>query len=293
MIIEALWEGRDLLGESPVWHHEDRMLYWVDAIRPGLHALDPNTQQHHYWDMPALIGSIAPRVNGGLVAAIGTGFAFIDLPSGRVDIQKAMNEVFDPVHLNDGKCDRAGRFWAGEVSHDKQNPQGKLYCFDPKQAQVRIMETGVTLFNGPCWSPDNKYFYYTDSFTPRSIFRYQFDLKTGNIAHKEVFIQIPADDPGVPDGCTVDSEGYLWSAKWNGFRITRYRPDGTIEREIEMPVQRPTSVIFGGDRMDTLFVTSASKDVGEKEPLADLKSGQLFKIVLKDIRGIPETPFRG
>ena len=289
MQIKLLYKAHDLLGESPIWHAKHQQLYWVDAIKPALHGLHPDTGQHQEWPMPALIGSIAACQNGGLVAAIGTGFAFIDLPSGAVRMQKTVREVPSSFHLNDGKCDRLGRFWAGEVCHDKTQPQGKLYCLSPN-GEIQVKAADLLLFNGPCWSPCNRFFYFTDSFQ-KIIYRCPFDLNTGTIGPKQVFIQIPNSDSSSPDGCTVDAEGYLWSAKWEGSRITRYSPDGQIDQEFELPIQRPTSCIFGGTNLDTLFITSCSKDISESKALSDPNAGQLFAIQFKKYRGIAETPF--
>jgi len=290
--IDCLTEQQCLLGESPIWHQAEQLLYWVDALKPALHALDPKTGTHQYWEMPALIGSIAPRVQGGLIAALGCGIAFIDLPAGTVKMQRIINPPLMAKHLNDGKCDRQGRFWVGEVSHNKNQPIGKLYRFDLDHS-LHTMKNHIALFNGPCWSPNDNYFYYTDYFNQRGIFRYAFDTISGKIKTGERFIQIPKNDTGIPDGCTIDNQGYLWSAKWNGHRITRYTPEGNIDIEISLPIQRPTSCIFGGENLNILFVTSASQDVGETMPLQDADAGKLFAIKFTQIQGVAETPFKG
>ena len=290
--LECISKVSNLLGESPIWHQQEKKLYWVDAIKPALHALCPVSGKHQQWNMPALIGSIAPRKQGGLIAAIGCGIAFIDLPSGKVQMQRLINPPLSNKHLNDGKCDRQGRFWVGEVSHDKTKPSGKLYRFDG-DGSLHVMGNNITLFNGPCWSPNADYFYYTDYFNGRYIFRYAFNTKQGTISDGQPFIPIAMNDRGIPDGCTVDSEGYLWSAKWDGYRISRYDPEGNLKMEISLPIQRPTSCIFGGENLDTLFVTSASQDVGELTPLKDRDAGKVFAIKFAKLRGIAETPFLG
>ena len=289
MQINCLYEGHDLLGESPLWHAKNQQLYWVDAIKPALHALHPATGQHQEWAMPELIGSIALCQDGNLIAAMASGFAWIDLPSGKIRMQKKVREAGAPFHLNDGKCDRLGRFWAGEVCHDKTLPQGQLYCVYPN-GEIQVKASDLFLFNGPCWSPCNRFFYFADSFQ-KIIYRCDFDLKTGTLGQRQVFIQIPKDDPSSPDGCTVDAEGYLWSTKWEGSRITRYAPDGRIDCEFELPIQRPTSCTFGGENLNTLFITSCSQDSGESAPLADPHAGQLFMIQCEKVRGIAEKPF--
>ncbi|MCX7123481.1 MAG: SMP-30/gluconolactonase/LRE family protein [Gammaproteobacteria bacterium] len=284
MQITSLYKGHDLLGESPLWHPQEQQLYWVDALKPALHAFNPLKNQHREWPMPDLIASIALNQNGGLIAALRHSFAWIDLPSGDIHTQFLIREQDAPFHLNDGKCDALGRFFAGEVSHDKTHPTGQLYCVHPN-GKIEIKMTGLALFNGPCWSPCNRFFYFTDSFQ-KIIYRCDYDLKTATLGKKQIFIQIPETDPSTPDGCTVDAEGYLWSAKWNGHRITRYTPDGQIDQEIPLPIQRPTSCMFGGKNLDTLFVTSCSQDLNETRPLKDPKAGQIFAIQFKQSQGI-------
>jgi L-arabinonolactonase len=124
MKIDYLYPGRDLLGESPLWHPQEKKLYWVDALKPSIHAFDPAKNQHEEWPMPDLIGSIAFSKNGGLIAAMRHGFAWIDLPSGQIRKQQSIRKQGEPFHLNDGTMDHCGRFWAGEVCHDKTSPQG-------------------------------------------------------------------------------------------------------------------------------------------------------------------------
>ena len=281
-----------MLGESPVWHAAEQTLYWVDALKPALHALDPVTCNHKHWPMPALIGSIAPRAQGGLIAAIGCGIGFIDFPEGKVHIKTLINPPLVDKHLNDGKCDRQGRFWVGEACHNKDQPNGNLYRFDPDHS-LHVLERNISIFNGPCWSPDSSYFYFNDYYNERSVFRYAFHSDSGSIKNVERIIQISKNDDGIPDGCTIDSEGYLWIAKVGGQRITRYTPDGLVDTEIPLPIKRPTSCIFGGPDLDTLFITSMSQDVGEKSPSKEGGAGKLFAIQFSEIRGIPEVPFAG
>jgi L-arabinonolactonase len=289
MDINCAYQGRDLLGESPLWDAKSQKVYWVDALKPALHCLNPQTSQHQEWPMPGLISAIGLHHNGGLIAAIKEGLFYIDLPSGKVRLLKQINSDSAGVHLNDGKCDRLGRFWVGEVSHDKTNPSGKIYCLHP-DGRLEIKMTGIALFNGPCWSPCNRFFYFTDSFH-KTIYRCPYDLNSATLGPREVFVQIPTTDPSTPDGCTVDQAGYLWSAKWDGYRITRYSPSGTIDCEITLPMQRPTSCIFGGKKLDTLFITSASQDIGETAPLQDIYAGAMFTIQGHTHHGIAEIAF--
>ena len=152
------------------------------------------------------------------------------------------------------------------------------------------METGITISNGIDWSPDDKTMYYTDS-PLHVIYAYDFDLPTGEISNRRAFVKVP-DAEGFPDGLTVDSEGFIWSAHWDGWRVTRYDPDGKVERVINMPVQRPTSCTFGGKDLNKIFVTSAWTGLSETDRREQPFSGDLFLIETKVI-GQPVNFFGG
>jgi L-arabinonolactonase len=240
--------------------------------------------------MPSAVGCVAPsNVADHLVFADADGFGLLNLNSG------AIRRICDPEsHLplnrfNDGKVDRAGRLWAGTMDDGCSGPVGSLYRLDTT-GQVAQMATGFICSNGLGWSPDNRILYFTDSMI-RTIWAYEFDLTTGSLGGRSVFAQLEASD-GVPDGLTVDSEGFVWSAIWDGWRVIRYAPNGRVDREIRMPVQRPSSCMFGGADMKTLFITSACVELGwnalSRGPLA----GALFALEC-EIPGLAETPFMG
>jgi len=307
---QCAWRGPDLLGEGPLWHPDEKRLYWLDCIRPAIHRLDPATGKHAMWALPSPIGSIAPRSRGGLIAAMGVGIFFLrfekkiaaddrkDLSSkdeedGGEEVKaELVKEVIAglKVRLNDGKCDRFGRFWFGSVASDFSNPDGTLYRLDPDGTLTEV-EHHVKVSNGLGWSLDNKLMYYTDSLR-NEIYCYDYDAATGNATNRRTFARIPESE-GVPDGLTVDSEGFIWSAQWNGDRITRYFPDGKVERQITLPAHRPTSCMFGGENLDTLYVTSASRDVGEAESLVGEYQGALFAIKVQGVRGLAEHAYLG
>jgi len=266
----------------------------LDCIRPELHRLDVETGEHKSWIMPSLIGSIAPRAQGGLVAALGKGLAAITFNREEnwalsINMQKEILGESN-LRLNDGKSDPRGRFWVGTVASNFDQPEGTLYRID-LDGSVHEMEHQVKVSNGLEWSLDKKTMYYTDS-PRREIYTYNFDEETGNISNRRVFATIP-EDAGVPDGLTIDTEGNIWSAHWNGYRVTKYRPDGSIERIIKMPAQRPTSCVFGGKNLDVLYVTSASRDIGEPESLKGDLDGALFAIKGLGAKGFPANVFHG
>lgn len=283
MEINSIWKGPAALGEGPLWDAEEQALYWVDIFDKKLYRWDAAMNKVDHWNMPGLIGCVAKRKKGGFIAGIDDDICFIEMPSGKI---KRQQTVPDHFRLNDGKCDRQGRFWVGTAAVDK--PEGHLYRFDP-DGKLHVMQDGIYISNGLGWSPDNTIFYYTDSI-PRIIYSYRFNPKTGNIDQQKKLIQIPENE-GVPDGLTIDSHGDIWSARWNGWKLVHYSHEGKILEEIKMPVQRPTSCIFGGKDFNTLFITSCSQDVDEVKPLS-LPAGSLFAISLK-VRGMPEPVFQG
>jgi len=159
------------------------------------------------------------------------------------------------MRFNDGRCDRRGRFWVGSLHEARLPETASLYRFDPDGRHTEMV-AGVTVSNGIAWSLDNRVMYFADSWT-RTIFSFDFDLDSGTVHNRRVFVQLP-EGAGVPDGATVDAEGFLWSATFDGGCVIRYAPDGSTDRVIKMPVQRPTSCAFGGENFSILYVTSAS-----------------------------------
>lgn len=287
--IECIYNQPALLGESPLWDPQQQLLYWVDIERAELHCLNPKTKEHRVWSMPSEIGCIALRASGGLVAALRYGFAAIELPSGKVTMIDTVLTDTDGVMFNDGKCDRAGRFWAGTKDLAEQNDIGALYRLDVI-GQATELTKGYAVANGFAWSPDNKIFYVCNS-SARTIYQYDFDIKEGAISNKRIFATL-SEDLGYPDGVTVDSEGGVWNAHWDGGCLTRYLPNGKIDDVINMPVRRPTSCCFGGPDLTTLYVTSASTRLSPKELEKDQFAGCVFSVDT-GIKGLSETKFLG
>ena len=192
------------------------------------------------------------------------------------------------MRCNDGKCDRQGRFWVGTMGDMRRTPRGHLYRLDPQAGLRRVLD-GLTIPNGLCWSPDGRTMYFTDSPT-RLIWAFPYDPATGTPGERRVFAQV--DGSGVADGATVDAEGCLWSARHGGGRVTRYTPDGRIDREIALPVSQPSCCAFGGPDLGTLFVTTArnglSADDLAKQPLA----GAVLALE-PGVRGLAEPRYAG
>lgn len=282
--VEHLLSIGNELGEGPLWSPEEQKLYWVDIMAGNFHRVTLGETDYETFSVGQPIGSMGFRQAGGLIMALKNGFHFWDSTTQTVEFLADPEANKTHPRFNDGKVDRKGRFWAGTMD---DNGNSALYRYDP-DSSVHVMETGITCSNGLGWSPDNKTMYYSDSqiFT---IYAYDFDLDSGEIANRRVFLK---KEQGDPDGLTVDSEGFVWIAVWDGWCVERYDPDGKLVSKIAMPVQYPTCPIFGGENMDELFVTSAwlllGHDGRKDQPLA----GDLFRIHT-DVRGLAEPKFAG
>jgi len=278
-----------LLGEGPVWDGAAGALYWVDIEGKRLHRLLPRSGSTTSWDLPEQPGAVTPRASGGMVMVLESGLAAFDPASG--DLEWIVDP--EPEHadnrFNDGKCDRRGRFWAGSMhGADPARATGNVYRFDPDGTVHRII-AGVGIPNTFAWSPDGGTMYLASSLD-RVIHAYDYDVATGAIGNRRVFATTEGE--AVPDGSTVDAEGFLWNAQWDGWRVVRYAPDGSVDRVVAMPVQRPTSCMFGGDDLTTLYVTSARTGLSRRRMRRQPLAGGIFSIQA-GVAGLPEAPFGG
>jgi L-arabinonolactonase len=234
------------------------------------------------------VGAIGLRASGGFVAALASGFALI-APDGACRTVAAVAGDPARVRLNDGKCDRRGRFWAGSLDMSGTEPLGALYRLDPDFACASVAQ-GVTCANSLAFSPDDRTLYFADS-PARAICAYAFDIGSGELGPRRVFADTSALS-GVPDGSTVDAEGFLWNAMWDGWRLVRYAPDGRVDRIVPLPVQRPTCCAFGGPKLETLFVTSARASLEPQSLAAQPLAGSVLAFE-PGCRGLAEPLFQG
>jgi sugar lactone lactonase YvrE/DNA-binding IclR family transcriptional regulator len=277
------------LGEGPVWLPEANRLLMVDILAPAAIVADPESGAFISHPMPELISAIVPRRRGGFVAAMQSGFKTIDLDGGGISAIAAPEADRPGNRFNDGKCDRRGRLWAGTLAIDTTPGHGALYRLDP-DGRCTKMDSGFHVSNGLGWSADDRTFYFTDS-GPKRIYAYDYDIETGAIANRRVFVQLP-DGVGTPDGLAVDAEGFVWSAHWDGWCVTRYDPDGKVDRVINLPVPRPTSCAFGGPDLSTLYITSARIRLSAQQLAEAPLSGSVFALK-SGFRGLAESPFAG
>ncbi len=275
------------LGEGPIWNHREQKLYFVDILQNTIHRYHPASDVHEKTVFDVETCAMGFRKNGGLVVATKKHIAYWDGESTNLDYLLEKEADWPDNRFNDGATDRQGRFWIGTMNSN--NPVGNLYRFDPDQ-RISTMETGVQISNGIGWSPDNAIMYYTDS-PLKTIYAYDFDAATGAISNRRNHIHTP-DEAGTPDGMTVDSEGYIWSARWGGYNVTRYAPDGSVDRVVEVPAEKVTSVAFGGPDFTDLYVTSAWVGHSEEQRAKDTQAGDLFRIKV-DVPGLPEPDFAG
>ncbi len=284
--IEYLLKAANQLGEGPLWHARENALYWVDIDGECFHRLFPDTGKQDTTHVGQPIGCLAFRASGGLVLALRDGLGFWDFKSLELQLVNNPEEGRKNARFNDGRVDRKGRFWAGTLGEDAGS---SLYRLDP-DGSLHTMETGITISNGIGWSPDDQTMYYTDS-PLRVIYAYDFDPASGLIKNRRSFVQVP-EGKGFPDGLCVDSEGFIWSAHWDGWRITRYDPDGKVERVIQLPVGRPTSCAFGGPELNQLYITSAWTGLSEVDRREQSAAGLLLRIQT-DITGQQENEYQG
>ncbi|MBS0640632.1 MAG: SMP-30/gluconolactonase/LRE family protein, partial [Proteobacteria bacterium] len=195
-----------------------------------------------------------------------------------------MKDVF-----NDGKCDRRGRFWVGTMDRETTHPIGALYRIDP-DLTVHRMADGITLSNGIAFSPDDRTLYHCDS-EPGVVWAYDYDIESGSIANRRVLVDF-AGRKGHPDGCTIDAEGGLWVAEIGAGQIVRFDAAGRETGLIAVPVTRPTSVIFGGADLRTMFVTSMQFALSDEEKAQQPLAGSVFSVNV-GVAGIPEVRFAG
>ncbi len=282
--------GPDLLGESPCWNPRDAKLWWVDSFAPAIRRLDPLTGIVEHVEMPADIGSFAFAQDDGLVAATRAGFLRVDLDADAVRTRV----IADPLArdrrlmLNDGKCDRRGRYWCASVHSDFIGRQAELLRLDPDGTVSRI-DDGFVIGNGIAISPDDSRLYLADS-RDETVWVYDLDLARGTLSGKRRFFST-ADIDGRVDGATCDTQGNYWCALVHGAAIACISPAGRLVERIAVPAKHPTMVAFGGPRLETLFVTSASILLEPAERASWPAAGALFRIDGLGARGVPEPRF--
>jgi sugar lactone lactonase YvrE len=269
--MEVVSEVRATLGESPLWHGSEELFYWVDIATERLFSFDPTTDRTNLRYHGLMVTALCEVEGGGLVLVTSRGL-FV-LRDGQLDTLAPL-ALSAEVRTNDGKCDPEGRIWFGTMDLETRRPLGELMVFDGKA--LRIVHDQVILSNGLGWSPSGDVLYHVDTGR-RLIYRHDYDLETGSDSHREVFVDL-SGSRAAPDGLAVDAAGNLWVAMWDGWRIDVFDGNGeNIHRE-SLPVQRPTSVAFGGVDLSQLYVTTASEGLERSDLEEHPHAGKLLRL---------------
>jgi len=275
-------EVRDSLGEGTLWSARDKAIYWVDIHAPALNRLSLTDGGIARWDMPEPLGWVVEDRHGALIGGFQGGFGRISLDP--LDIA----HIHDPEphltgnRMNDGKADRMGAIWCGTMDMAEKEARGSLYRLS-LDGTCDVVDSGYMVPNGPAFSPCGRWLYHAD--TARRIV-YRFEIGETGVSGKISFIRFEESD-GYPDGMTCDAEGFLWVAHWDGARISRFAPDGRLDRAIPLPAQRVTNITFAGDELDRMFVTSAATGLPASE-----FDGALFEVD-SGVRGNPTGIYQG
>jgi sugar lactone lactonase YvrE len=280
-----------VLGESPVWHPREQVLYYADIPGHRLQRFDPKSGELQHWQFETDVASLAPLLNGQLLLAMRDGLWHFDPASG--ERKRVAEPDYDAKveRFNDGKCDPQGRFWVGTIYEPRDPPLATLNCFARGKLAKKL--DGMTVVNGIAWSPDGRTMHWSDT-KAHTIFAADFDPPSGALSRQRVFKRFEAKQPGQslesyggrPDGAAVDVEGCYWSAMFEGQRIVRLSPAGEIVQEVKLPVRCPTMPCFGGPDLKTLYITTAR----EKRPAAELIEQPYAGCVLAlevDVPGLP------
>jgi sugar lactone lactonase YvrE len=284
---EVAVQGRDLLGECPVWLAGESRLMWVDGSGRRIQWLDTSTGAVERMELDREVGSVAPASGGSIVAALRHDFAMIDR-SHALTVVAGVERDLPGNRMNDGKCDSRGRFWAGSWTLDL-SPAASLYRLNA-DFSVEVMRAPVTCSNGLGWSPDDRLMYYIDSTTYR-VDVFDYDADSGDIRERPPLVEL-AESTGMPDGLTVDADGCLWVCLWGGSAVHRYDPKGRLDMVLELPTANVTSCTFGGEDLRDLYITTAREDLDEQALAAQPEAGSLF-VCRPGAVGTPANAFAG
>jgi D-xylonolactonase len=257
---QVIGETRDRLGESPLWHPRERVLYWVDFYGPIIHRVDPETSVHKQWTLDAAptIGSLCFTEDGRLLVAMENGVYVFGTANGRLTFVSDPNMGRPGIGYNDAKVDRDGGYWVGTYDLKERAGRGILYRLDADGRAI-VGDSGFIVCNGPAFSPSGETLYFSDS-AGRGLLAYDLDRHTGSLSEPRLLVQFSEKD-GMPDGLCVDSAGSIYCAHYGGGRVTRFSPAGETLEVLPLPVRNVTSCCLGGSAIDILFVTTA-EDAG-------------------------------
>jgi sugar lactone lactonase YvrE len=287
--VELVIDAHAELAESPVWDDRTGRLVWVDLLGGIVHLTDIAIGADVAIPVGQIVGAVALCEDGRLVIAIEDGFARLDPSRGHVEVIAPVTAGDAGLRMNDGKVDPSGRFWAGSMAIDERAGAGTLYRLDPDRSVTPVVG-GLTIPNGLDWSADRRTIYYIDTTTSR-VDRFDYDDATGTVSGRAPVVAIEPSR-GYPDGMTLDAEGFLWVALFDGWGVHRYAPDGRLDRRIEVPAAQCTSVTFGGRDYDELYITTGQEGFPPGGLPDQPHAGGVFRC-RPGVRGRPPNRFRG
>ena len=282
-----LVDCKNQLGECVLWNTQTDRLFWTDIYAQQLYSCDEDGGRVEVRELPDKLGSFAFDPAGDLLAAFSKGLFRYRLESGRLEQLTEFEPELERTRLNDGRCDRAGRFVVGGCHQQFYNPVSSVVSY-AGGSEARTLLGGVALTNGIAFSLDGRRMYFSDSET--LVYHwFEYDPGTGSVGAHHEFARIP-EGAGFVDGSAVDAEDNVWNARYYGAIVQQYRPDGSEGLRVAMPTDCPSCVCFGGKQLDTLFITTARKDLKPGALAAQPGAGGLFKLRV-GVRGVPESRF--
>jgi L-arabinonolactonase len=292
-MMEQILDNRHELGECVLWCERTGRLLWTDIPAAELWSYSPSSGRSMSWRMPERLCSFAlTGIDDCLLLGLASGLAFFSFSTGEVRRIAEVEADIPATRLNDGRCDRQGRFVFGMFNQEDgpKRALGGFYRLNTDLSVERLPLANAAIANSICFSPDGRRMYYADSAT-REIRCCDYDPASGAIGASQVFVAADTA-PGEPDGSCIDAEGYLWSTRWGAGQIMRFAPDGRLDRALALAAPQPSCPAFGGPNLSTLYVSSAWLGMTEGDRAAAPLSGGLFKGA-PGVRGLPESRFAG
>ena len=280
-------------GESPVWIAEESALYWLDIPVGKIYRWHASSDVLSQWQMPEMVGSMAMCTHGGWIVAMETGIYQVQLnPHGACTHTKLadVEHPIQPMRFNDGRCDRQGRFLSGTMFNDTKAGKnvGSLYRFGNDHQLTRLMDD-LIVPNGLAFSPDGRTMYLADTYTSRqTVWAFDYDVDSGTPHKQRVFVDM-YQHLGRPDGAAIDADGCYWVCATDAGLVSRFTPEGKLDRSLAVPTAKPAMCAFGGNNLDTLFVTSLRRaGISEEE---DPYAGRVFALQ-PGVKGLAEPMFK-
>ncbi len=288
--VKLVLDKQSELGEGAIWNHKTGELLWVNITGKILNFYNPKLKNNKEMFTGQMVGTVVPAESGQVIVALQNGIYQLDPETGTKKLIANPEEGVEGNRFNDGKCDPAGRFWAGTMNMNGKKEAGALYRFDADSTVHKMVEN-VTTSNGIVWSLDAAKMYYIDTPT-RKVMAYDYDNATGDISNPQTAVEVP-EEMGYPDGMTIDAEGNIWVALWGGSAVGCWNPKtGELLRTIEVPAKNVTSCAFGDEDLGTLYITTARQGTSDEELEKYPNAGGLFKTRPR-VQGVEAFFFKG